>query len=178
MILAKLLAVLVCTCSSRSDVLPPAGQSRPHPHPAVTCWGHSPTQPLHLLVQTPSDSPSKEAPDPGTGFAAFSVVLNHPGTIHPCKFHLQSLPLTPPSSHSSPLPVGAQITPPGPALNTPADQPATARPDPLHPCGASCTVSGTGPHPHALSHSLCPHTAHTPLVCREPFTSAASPTAW
>ena len=113
----------------------------------MTCWGHSPTQPLHLLVQTPSDSPSKEAPDPGTGSAAFSVVLNHPGTIHPCKFHLQSLPLTPPSSHSSPLPVRAQITPPGPALNTPADQPATARPDALHPCGVSCAVSGTGPVP-------------------------------
>lgn len=67
--------------------------------------------------------------------------LNHPGMIHACKFRLESLPLTPPSFHPSPLPVRPQIAPPGPASSTPADQLATAarRPASLHPCGASHT---------------------------------------
>lgn len=83
--------------------------------------------------------------------------LNHPGTSHPCKFRLQSLPLTPPSFHPSPLPVRPQITPPGPASSTPVDQPATARPDPLLPCSPAVPLAHTIQYnPHSERPGPCP----------------------
>lgn len=93
--------------------------------------------------------------------------LNHPGTIQPCKFRLQSLPLTPPSFHPSPLPVRPQVTPPGPASSTPVDQQLRHGQTPCFPAPLRClahtrysmnrTVSGQDPVPQALSWSLLSH---------------------
>ena len=190
MISAKLLVVLVCTCSSRSDVSmstcwtvlsrssrPPPCRDLfgPQPHPTTPSAG---SDSLRLSFQGGSR--------PRHLLCCPLCCLNHPGMIHACKFRLESRPLTPPSFHPSPLPVRPQITPPGPASSTPVDQLATARPDPLLPCTPAVphahsltrTVSGQDPVPQALSCSLRSHTAHSARLRGATLISASSPAAW